>query len=73
MGPPASDAKKAQFLTYLECRKGVREAGRLAEIAKSTASDIKARAAEVEVQHAEQGLPPPTIDEKIYRKVGSGS
>jgi hypothetical protein len=50
MGPQTSDIEKA--------------AARRASILKSTATNIKNRAAELEIQHAEAELPPPTIAEQ---------
>lgn len=46
------------------------------EAANSTATNIKNAAADVQIRCAEQGLPPPTIQEqveRIKRKEGSGA
>ena len=49
------------------------KATRLADLEYSTAKNLKTRVRELEVAHAEQGLPPSTIEEKVARKAGSGS
>ena len=48
------------------------KAARLAGLEYSAAKNLKTRVRELEVAHAEQGLPPP-IEVKIARKPGSGS
>jgi hypothetical protein len=75
MGKHATDVDKAVFLTYLLYVHQA-EAARRAGLAKSTATDIKNAAADVQIRCAEQGLPPPTIQEQveqIKRKEGSGA
>jgi hypothetical protein len=71
MGKHYSDSEKTIFLTelkYHSCRK----AAALAGIKPTAAKELKARVGDLEVYHLEHGLPPPTIEEKIARKVGSG-
>src|ERR1700689_1329587 len=75
MGKHATDVDKAIFLTHLLYVHQA-EAARRAGLAKSTATDIKNAAADVEISYAEQGLLPPTIQEQveqIKRKEGSGA
>lgn len=72
MGKHASDIDKAAFLVHLQYVHQA-EAARRVGLAKLTSTDIKNRAAEVEIAHAEQGLPPPTLKEQIARKLGSGA
>jgi len=73
MGKHATDVDKAIFLThllYVHQAKATRNAG----LAKQTATDIKNAAADVQIRYAEQGLPPPTIQEQveqIRRKEGT--
>ena len=71
MGKHPSDAQKIEFLTHLQYVHQV-EAARRAGLPKQTATDLKNRVAELEIKHAELGLPPPTIEEKIARKKGTG-
>ena len=70
MGKHASDIDKAAFLVHLQYVHQA-EAARRAGLSSSTASDIKFRAGEVQIQNAEQGLPPPTLAEQVARKEGS--
>jgi len=73
MGKHAIDVDKAIFLTYLLYVHQA-EAARKAGLAKSTATDIKNAAANVEISYAKQGLLPPTIQEQveqIKRKEGN--
>jgi hypothetical protein len=70
MGKHASDIDKVAFLVYLEYVHQA-EAARRAGIPKQTATDLKNRAEELIIEHAENGLPLPTLAEKIARKPGS--
>jgi hypothetical protein len=72
MGKHASDIDKAAFLVHLQYVHQA-EAARRAGLPKQTATDLKNRSAELEILHAEQGLPPPTLQEQIARKKGSGA
>lgn len=72
MGKHTSDAQKARFLTLIECGTKQSEAARSCGLERSTAFNIKKRAGDLMVQHTENGLPPPTIDEQVARKPGSG-
>jgi hypothetical protein len=75
MGKHATDIDKAVFLTHLLYVHQA-EAARRAGLAKSTTTDIKNAAANVQIRYNEQGLPPPTIQEQveqIQRKEGSGA
>jgi hypothetical protein len=72
MGKHASDIDKAAFLVHLQYVRQA-EAARRAGLSSSTASDVKFRAGEVQIRHAEQGLPPPTLAEQVARKEGSGA
>ena len=53
-----SKADKGAFLTFLEEGYTLWKAAAKAGIEKSTAFDIKKKAAEIEIQHAKQNLPP---------------
>ena len=71
MGKHYTDNQKVAFLTelkYHSCRK----AALLAGIKPTAAKELKARVGDLEVLYAEQGLPSPTMEEKLARKVGSG-
>lgn len=57
-----------KFLAYATNRWTDFNAARL-----RTTKDIKKRARELCVEHAEQGLPPPTYQEQVTRKEGSGA
>jgi len=73
MGKHATDVDKAVFLTYLLYVYQA-EAARRAGLAKSTATDIKNAAADVQIRYDEEGLNPPSIQEQveqIKRKEGS--
>jgi len=62
MGKHATDVDKAIFLTlllYVHQAEATRRAG----LAKSTATDIKNAAANVQIRYAEKGLLLPTIQE----------
>jgi hypothetical protein len=62
MGKHADSHQKVAFLVhseYLKCA----DAAKLTGIPFSTAKDIKKRAGELCVEHAKQGLPPPTYKE----------
>ena len=72
MGKHASDVQKATFLVHLQYVHQA-EAARRAGLPKQTAIDLKNRSAELQILHEEQGLPPPTIEEQIARKPGSGA
>lgn len=72
MGKHATELQKALFLTHLQYVHQA-EAARRAGINPSTAQKIKARAGDLLVQHNNEGLPPPTIEEQVARKVGSGA
>ena len=72
MGKHASDIEKAAFLVYLQyVHKS--EAARRAGLKQQTASDISIRAENIKVEHTQKGLPPPTLEEQITRKPGSGA
>ena len=72
MGKHPTNTQKIEFLTHCEYV-SIRVAAKKAGIAPSTAKDIRARAGVLQAHNAENGLPPPIIDEQIARKVGSGS
>jgi len=75
MGKHATDVDKAVFLTHLLYVHQA-EAARRAGLAKSTATDIKNAAADVQIRYDEEGLDPPSIQEQveqIKRKEGSGA
>jgi hypothetical protein len=55
-----SEAYRVAFLAFLEETYSLRKTAAKAGIAKSTAFDIKKKAAEIEIQHVEQNLSPPT-------------
>jgi hypothetical protein len=73
MGKHATDVDKAIFLTHLLYVYQAK-ATRLAGLAKSTATDVKNAATNVQILYDKQGLPPPTIQEQveqIKRKEGN--
>lgn len=47
------------------------EATRRAGLKQQTASNISLRAERLKKEHEEKGLPPPTLEEQIARKLGS--
>jgi hypothetical protein len=55
MAPQTTDIEKAVFLTHLQYVH-IAEAARRAGLNTKTATNIKNRAAELEIQHAEAGL-----------------
>jgi hypothetical protein len=71
MAPQTSELDRAVFLTHLQYV-GIAEAVRKSRIHRKTATNIKNRAAKIEIQLAEAGLPPLTIQELVLRKEGSG-
>ena len=72
MGKHASDIDKAAFLIHLQYVHQA-EAARRAELKKQTAIDLKNRSAALQIERAEQGLPPPTLTKQITRKPESGA
>lgn len=64
MGKHATDVQKAAFLVHLQYVH-LAEAARRAGLPKQTATNLKNRSAELQILHAEQGLPPPTLDEQV--------
>ena len=70
MGKHPSDLQKAEFLTHLQYV-SVRKAAERSGLTYSTGQRLKAHVGDLEIIHAEQGLPPPTIAEKVARKEGS--
>ena len=72
MGPYTSDVRKAQYLTYRECRKSGREAAKLCNLAKSTAADIWKRSLKVKEERLAASLPPPKIEDLVSVKKKSG-
>lgn len=72
MGLHTTDVEKDVSLVHLQYVH-LAEAARRAGLSKSTATNIKNRAAELEIQYTAAGLPPPTIAEQIARKEGSGA
>jgi hypothetical protein len=72
MGKHATQCQKVAFLVHLEyvhCAEAARRAG----LTHTTAKDLKKRAGELCVERAEQGLPPPSYEEQVARKEGSGA
>ena len=67
-----SDARKAQYLTYRECGMKSTEAAKRAGIPRSIAHDIWMHAGNLEVQHNENDLLPPTIEELVAIKPKTG-
>jgi hypothetical protein len=70
MGKHASDDDKIAFLVHLQyvhCAEAARQAG----LCKSTATDVKNHTGYIQIEYAEKGLPPPTLQEQITRKPGS--
>jgi hypothetical protein len=72
MGKHASDLQKAVFLTHLQYVSEA-EAARKAGLTQQTANDIKKRAEDRKAMHEELGIHPPTIEQQVARKLGSGA
>jgi hypothetical protein len=72
IGKHASDIDKAAFLVHLQYVHQA-EAARRAGLKKQTANDLKIHANALKAEHAEKGLPPPTLAEQVARKPGSGA
>jgi hypothetical protein len=72
MGKHALDIDKAAFLVHLQYVHQA-EAARRAGILKQTASDLQKRAEALKADHEAKGLPPPTLEEQVARKEGSGA
>jgi hypothetical protein len=45
----------------------------MAGLEYTSAQRLKTRVGELEIEYIEKGLPPPTLEEKIARKKGSGA
>jgi len=65
MPPYTEPAEAGAFLAFLKTGMSSRKAAVAAGLNKSTAHDIKERAANVEIEHAKQGLPPPTFTQQV--------
>ena len=72
MGKHASDIDKAAFLVHLQYVHQA-EAARRAGLLQQTASRVQKRAEALKKQHEADGLPPPTLEEQVTRKEGSGA
>ncbi|KAH6696479.1 hypothetical protein BKA61DRAFT_662537 [Leptodontidium sp. MPI-SDFR-AT-0119] len=72
MGKPASLSQKIAFLVHCEYV-AVVHAAKKAGIPQTTANDIKRRADALKAECEAQGWPPPSYQEQIERKVGSGA
>ena len=71
MSPPTL-AQKIEYLTHLSYVHSA-EAVRRTGINISTAKNIKDQAGALCVKHIELGLPPPSLEQQVTRKVGSGA
>ena len=72
MGKHPSDLQKVEFLTHLQYV-NISKAAERAGLEYSTAKSFRASVGALEAEHAEKGLPPPTLEEKVARKEGSGA
>ena len=72
MGPYTSNVRKAQYLTYRECRKSRREVVKLYNLIKSTAADIWKRSLKVKEERLAASLLPPKIKDLVSVKKKSG-
>jgi hypothetical protein len=72
MGKHVSEVQKAVFLTHLNYV-NISKAAKLAGLEYKTARYIKNRAGDLETEYVTKGLPPPTIEQQVLRKVGSGA
>jgi len=70
--PYTSEARKAQYLTYREMGLKNTAAANKAGINRITAHKIWARAGQLEIDHSEQGLLAPTIEELVATKPKGG-
>jgi hypothetical protein len=60
-----SDARKAQYLTYREIGLRNSVAAKRSGITRQTRHNIWKRAGQLEIDHVEQDLPPPTIEQTV--------
>jgi hypothetical protein len=72
MGPYTSDVRKAQYLTYYECRKTKKEAVKLYNLIESTAANIWKWSLAVKEERLTASLPPPEIKDLVSVKEKSG-
>ena len=72
MAPQATVAQKVEYLTHLQYIHPAEAAWR-AGINTKTAYHIKERAGALCIEYLEAGLPPPTLEEQVTRKPGSGA
>jgi hypothetical protein len=72
MGKHATEGQKITFITHLQyvhCAEAARRAG----LTNTVGKDLKAQAGQQQVEAEEAGLPPPTVEELVARKPGSGA
>jgi hypothetical protein len=67
-----SEARKAQYLAYRETGMKNTQAAKKAGIKRNTGHNIWARAGQLEIDHFEKDLPPPTIEELVAVKPKAG-
>jgi hypothetical protein len=72
MPPYTSEVRKAQYLTYREMGLNNTDATTRAKIGRQTRYDIWAQAGQLEIDHAAQNLPAPTIKELVAIKPKTG-
>src|SRR6266536_3563765 len=70
MGKHPSALQKVEFLTYLQYV-NISKATERSGLEYSTVKSFRARVGALVAEHAEKGLPPPTLEEKVARKEGS--
>ena len=71
MGKHAIEGQKIAFLTHLQYVHYA-EAARRAGLTNMVGKDLKAQAGQRQVEAEEAGLLPPTVEELVARKPGSG-
>jgi hypothetical protein len=72
MGKHVSEVQKIVFLTHLNYL-NISKAAKLVGLEYETARCIKNCAGDLEIEYATKGLPPPTIEQQVLRKIGSGT
>jgi hypothetical protein len=73
MGKHATVAQKVELIVRLEYETLIVKAAEKSSIPLLTAKDIRLYAGEVCAEYQELGLPPPSYEEQVTRKPGSGA
>jgi hypothetical protein len=73
MGKHAMVAQKVELMVRLEYETLIAKAAEKTKIPLLTAKDIRLHVGEVCAEFQELGLPPPSYEEQVVRKPGSGA